>query len=252
MTSDHSNPPSPGQDDRDADPLSEGAQPTGSGLPPDADDGVTGTRAQARQAVEERILNAAEQVFAEYGFKGATMGRIAELAGLPKANLHYYFATKIALYRQVVERIFQIWLEAADAFDGCDRPEEALGRYIRAKMDISRLHPNGSKVWANEILHGAPVIQDYLETTLEEWTNGRMRLIEGWIARGLMKPVDPRTLLYMIWATTQHYADFNHQIHTLNGGESLSDEQFEAVRETVVSIVLRGVGIDPDPRTGAD
>jgi len=204
------------------------------------------TQKSAVRAEKERlILEAAETVFAEHGYRGATTGMIAERAGLPKANLHYYFPTKEALYRQVVENIFNIWLNAANSFDDCDDPEEALTRYITTKMDISRAHPMGSKVWANEILHRAPVIQDYLETTLRDWTLNRMAVIERWIAEGKMAPVDARTLLYMIWATTQHYADFNHQIDTLNNGKPLSDAQFETAKKTVVSTILAGIGIVP-------
>lgn len=205
----------------------------------------TNARSAARAENERLILEAAEAVFAEYGFKGATTGQIADRAGIPKANLHYYFPTKESLYRQVVENIFQIWLDAANTFDDCDDPEEALTSYINAKMDISRQHPMGSKVWANEILHKAPVIQDYLETTLGEWTDTRIEVIERWISEGKLAPIDPRTLLYMIWATTQHYADFNHQIETLNDSSPLSDAQFETAKRTVVRIILAGVGITP-------
>ena len=202
-----------------------------------------GRREAARQATEEAILAAAETVFAEAGFGGATMQLIADLAGLPKANLHYYFATKEALYRAVVERIFVIWLRAADAMDGAEGPAEGIGAYIDAKMEISRRHPNGSKVWASEVMHGAPVIQDYLETTLRDWTDGRVTVIERWIAEGKMAPVDPEHLLYMLWATTQHYADFSHQIETLNGGKPLSRAQWAAAKDNVKQIILRGIGV---------
>ncbi|WP_235975051.1 TetR/AcrR family transcriptional regulator [Stappia albiluteola] len=198
-----------------------------------------------RAEKESAILQAAEAVFADYGYKGATTGMIAELAGIPKANLHYYFPTKEALYRRVVEHIFNIWLDAANSFDESDDPVEALSAYISKKMDISRDHPMGSKVWANEILHRAPVIQDYLETTLRDWTASRIAVINRWIAEGRIAPVDPQYLLYMIWATTQHYADFNHQIDTLNGGEPLSDAQFDRAKQTVIGIILAGIGASP-------
>lgn len=195
-----------------------------------------------RQENEARILAAAEKVFAEAGFGGATMQLIADVAGLPKANLHYYFPTKEELYRAVVQQIFQIWLHAADSFDNAPGPVEAIGAYIDAKMEISRRHPDGSKVWASEVMHGAPVIQDYLETTLREWTAGRAALIQRWIDEGKMAAIDPRHLLYMLWATTQHYADFGHQIETLNGGRPLSDKQWRAAKESVKGIILRGIG----------
>ncbi len=198
-------------------------------------------RTEIRQHKEALILQAAEKVFAEAGFGGATMQLIADMAGLPKANLHYYFPTKEDLYRRVVQDIFEIWLHAADSMDQAPGPIEGIGAYIQAKMDISRRHPNGSKVWAFEVMHRAPVIQDYLETTLRAWTTGRVRLIERWIAEGKMAPVDPEHLLYMLWATTQHYADFGHQIETLNAGP-LSDADWQKATDSVKTMILRGIG----------
>ncbi len=200
------------------------------------------SKKEIRQENERVILEAAEKVFAEAGFGGATMQLIADVAGLPKANLHYYFPTKESLYRRVVQNIFSVWLEAADVFDKASGPAEGIGAYIDAKMEISRRHPAGSKVWASEVMHRAPVIQDYLETTLTEWTEGRMQVIQRWIDQGRMDPIDPRHLLYMLWATTQHYADFGHQIETLNDGQPLSDAQWAAAKETVKSIILKGIG----------
>jgi len=170
------------------------------------------------------------------------MQLIADIAGLPKANLHYYFPTKEDLYRQVVSNIFDIWLEAAGTFESAAGPTEGIGAYIDAKMEISRRHPAGSKVWASEVMHGAPIIQDYLETTLVEWTESRIRAIDRWVAAGQMDPVDSRHLLYMIWATTQHYADFGHQIATLNGSEPLTGAQWEAAKANVKAIILKGIG----------
>ncbi len=202
-------------------------------------------RTDIRRENERLILEAAERVFAEAGFGGATMQLIADLAGLPKANLHYYFPTKEALYRQVVRNIFEIWLHAADSFDAAPGPAEGIGAYVDAKMDISRRHTFGSNVWASEVMHGAPVIQDYLEGTLRDWTEGRIAVIQGWIDAGKMAQVDPRHLLYLLWATTQHYADFGHQIETLNGGRAFSDRQWREAKDTVKAIILRGIGVVP-------
>jgi TetR/AcrR family transcriptional regulator len=199
-------------------------------------------RIEIRQQNETLILQAAEKVFAEAGFGGATMQLIADMAGLPKANLHYYFPTKEALYRQVVQNIFEIWLQAAGSMDRAPGPVEGIGAYIDAKMEISRRHPDGSKVWASEVMHGAPVIQDYLETTLRDWTTGRATLIQRWVDEGKMAPVNPEHLLYMLWATTQHYADFGHQIETLNGGKPLTEAQWRAAKDSVKTMILRGIG----------
>lgn len=199
-------------------------------------------RIEIRQQNESLILQAAEKVFAEAGFGGATMQLIADMAGLPKANLHYYFPTKEALYRRVVRNIFEIWLQAAGSMDRAPGPVEGIGAYIDAKMELSRRHSDGSKVWASEVMHGAPVIQDYLETTLRDWTTGRAGLIQRWIDEGKMAPVNPEHLLYMLWATTQHYADFGHQIETLNADQPLTDQQWRDATDSVKAIILRGIG----------
>ncbi len=198
-------------------------------------------RNEIRQQNEALILQAAEKVFAEAGFGGATMQLIADVAGLPKANLHYYFTSKEELYRKVVSNIFDIWLHAAESMDNAPGPVEGIGAYIDAKMEISRRHPDGSKVWASEVMHGAPVIQDYLETTLRDWTAGRAALIQGWIDAGQMVAVNPDHLLYMLWAATQHYADFGHQIETLNGGP-LTELQWREAKDSVKAMILRGIG----------
>ena len=198
-------------------------------------------KAHIRAENERLILEAGERIFAQHGFRGATMQMIAEQAGLPKANLHYYFDSKEKRYRSVVETIFEIWLQAASSFENSDEPKEALKLYIYEKMQISRRHPYGSKVWANEVMQGAPIIQDFLETQLRSWTDGRIESIQAWIAAGKIRPVEPRWVMYMIWATTQHYADFGHQIETLNSDAPLSEAQWEAASETVFEVIWNGL-----------
>lgn len=203
---------------------------------------MTTRKGAIRREKERVILSAAEEIFARFGFKGATTARIAELAGVPKASLHYYFPTKESLYRRVLEDICEAWMDAAAAFDEHDDPREALPTYIKAKMELSRIRPNGSKVWANEIIHGAPILRDYLRCTLKPWFDRHVARIEAWVARGDIEPVDPHALLFMIWATTQHYADFSQQIHVLSGPNSLTQPHLEATGQQLANIILRGVG----------
>ena len=198
-------------------------------------------KAHIRAENERLILEAGERIFAQHGFRGSTMQMIADQAGLPKANLHYYFDSKEKLYRRVVEKIFEIWLQAASSFENSDEPKEALKLYIYEKMQISRRHPYGSKVWANEVMQGAPIIQDFLETQLRSWTDGRIESIQAWIAAGKIRSVEPRWVMYMIWATTQHYADFGHQIETLNADAPLSEAQWDAASETVFEVIWNGL-----------
>jgi TetR/AcrR family transcriptional regulator len=212
-----------------------------SGIPKQLEKSVTTTNAERRRRGEELILRIAEEVFANLGFQGATMTEIGKRAGLPKANIHYYFSSKAKLYQRVIDDVFTAWLEAANQFDDHDDPRKALTAYIGAKMELARSRPNGSKVWANEIIHGAPMIRDYLETHLLDWCISREARIQSWIDRGMMRPVNPRYLLYMIWASTQHYADFGTQINVLNNGEPLSDKAFDEAKKTLVDVILKGL-----------
>ena len=208
-------------------------------------------KAHIRESNEAHLLACAEAVFAERGLEGSSTAMIAERAGLPKANLHYYFPTKLALYRRVLEDLFEDWYRAADTFECSDDPVEAIGGYVRAKMELSRRRPLGSKVWANEIIHGAEHMQDILTQRVKPWLESRVTVIDGWIARGLLAPVDAQTLMYMIWATTQHYADFDAQIRALKGKRALTQKAFEATTEEVVQLVIRACGaISPGQRRG--
>jgi TetR/AcrR family transcriptional regulator len=203
--------------------------------------GARKLRPALRAENERALLEAAEQIFAEQGFAGATTAAIARRAGVPKANLHYYFVTKEGLYRAVVERVLTAWLAAAASFDASEDPREALTAYIGAKMDLARAMPLASRIWSAEIMRGAPIIQDFLDTTLADWVASRERAIERWIAAGKLKPIDAKVLLYMIWATTQQYANAAHEMATLNAGRPLDDEAFEQAKRQVIDTIVRGV-----------
>ena len=194
-----------------------------------------------REENERALLEAAESIFAEQGFAGATTAAIARRAGVPKANLHYYFATKEGLYRAVIERVLNAWLAAASSFDASEDPAEALAAYIGAKMDLAREMPLASRIWSAEIMRGAPMIQDFLDRTLTEWVASRGSVVKRWVAAGKLKPIEPRYLFYMIWATTQQYANASHEMATLNGGRPLDDAAFERAKRQVIDIIVSGV-----------
>jgi TetR/AcrR family transcriptional regulator len=134
-------------------------------------------------------------------------------------------------------------MAAASEFDIYHEPEEALRTYVKAKMEFSRQRPYGSQVWAREIMSGAPVLDNFLGTTLKTWLNERVRIIRRWVREEKIKPVDPHALMYMIWATTQHYADFERQIIILNGGKQLSDRRYRQRTDEVVRLILGSVGL---------
>jgi len=198
---------------------------------------------EIRKANEVLILESAEKVFAISGYKGAATAEIARQAGIPKANLHYYFKTKANLYREVLKHILDDWMAAASTFDVYHEPQESLRAYVTSKMHFSRQRPYGSRVWAREIMSGAPLLDEFLGTTLKAWLNQRVCVIRRWIREEKIRPVDPHALMYMIWATTQHYADFEKQIVILNDGKRLSDRRYRQRTDEIVALVLGSVGL---------
>jgi len=203
----------------------------------------TGHKSGIRRENVAKILAAAETVFAEKGFKGASVGLIAERAGVPKPNVYYYFGAKEDLYKRVIEGVCSIWLHAADTFDETEDPAEAIRTYVASKMDLARIRPHGSRLWAIEMASGAPFLQEYLVGTVKPWLESREAVLERWMSEGKLAPVKARYLFYMIWATTQNYADFEAQINVMNEGKPLNDSQFEEAKETVIALILKSIGL---------
>jgi TetR/AcrR family transcriptional regulator len=171
------------------------------------------------------------------------MAAIAEAARLPKANLHYYFGSKQALYRAVLARTLEDWLVPTDGITPKADPRVAIETYIRAKMALSVQRPHASRVFANELLHGAPVVKALLGTELRELVQLKAAVIQGWINAGRMAPVDPVHLFFTIWAATQTYADFGVQVSAVLGRAELGASDYARATEHVVSLLLRGCGL---------
>lgn len=185
-----------------------------------------------------RILAAAARVFAEKGLEGATTQAIAELAGLPKSNLLYYFKTKEQLYRSLLEEHVRAWLSAFGRFGVGDDPALALESYVLDKVRMSFEHPDASRIFAREMISGGHHLRDFLEGELRPWVEERTQVMRVWIAQGRMHPVDPHHLLFTIWAATQTYADFAPQIAAVQGAPPDAQAQ-EAIARSVAGFVLR-------------
>jgi TetR/AcrR family transcriptional regulator len=196
-----------------------------------------------RLANEARILKAAEEVFATAGFAGARTAAIAQRAGVPKANLHYYFGTKEALYRRLLENILEVWLGMGDSIRPEADPAQAFAAYIAAKVEHSRRRPYASKVFANELLHGAPQLRGYFRHQLRRWVAAKAKVIDGWVAAGRMAPIETRHLFFVIWAMTQTYADFDIQVASVLGRKRLAPRDYQAATALVTRLVLRGAGL---------
>ncbi len=202
-----------------------------------------GKREDNREETCTAIIKAAEYEFGLHGYKATSINMIAVRAGLPKANIVYYFSSKEALYRQVLSHILSDWNNVFDRATIDDDPAIVLDQFIRTKLQQSMHKPRSSRIFAMEVLQGAEHIKEYLSTELTAWFSKRTRLIEGWIAAGKMQAVDPSSLIFMIWATTQHYADFESQILVLQNKKSYGKDDLTRIGDTVSAIILQGCGL---------
>ena len=187
------------------------------------------------------ILNAAERVFARHGFAGSRLIEISKEAGLPKSNILYYFKSKEDIYSSLCQDILENWLGAIGDISEKSEPSDALKKYIVAKMELSKKRPFASKVFAMEIISGAPVIGDYLATELRSWVDNQAKIFRAWQERGQIIDVSPYHVFFVIWAVTQTYADFETQIKLVLGDGHLGSREYDRAVKAVTEIILNGL-----------
>jgi TetR/AcrR family transcriptional regulator len=179
------------------------------------------TRIQQRNRAA--ILSAGLDIFSQYGFRGATLHQIADAAGLSKPNLLYYFPSKEAIHTALLERLLETWLDPLKALDGSGDPITEIMGYAQRKLAMSRDFPRESRLFANEVLQGAPHIEDILKTDLKALVDEKAAIIQRWADEGKIAAIAPHHLIFSIWAFTQHYADFDVQVRAVLGDKAPHD-----------------------------
>lgn len=178
---------------------------------------MSGPRTRIQERNRARVLEAALDVFSGEGFRGATLDAIAAEAGLSKPNLLYYFASKEEIHATLLDGLVDAWLDPLRALDPEGDPQEELLAYVRRKLQMSRDYPRESRLFAQEIMQGAPRMLAGLATELKALVDEKAAVIAAWSRAGQLAPVDPHHLIVAIWALTQHYADFDVQIRAVLG-----------------------------------
>ncbi|MBM3616712.1 MAG: TetR family transcriptional regulator [Alphaproteobacteria bacterium] len=178
---------------------------------------MTKARTRIQEKNSSAILDAALDVFSLHGFRGATLDQIAEVAGLSKPNLLYYFPSKEAVHTALLSRLLDTWLDPLRALDPAGDPAVEIMAYVRRKLELSRDFPRESRLFANEILQGAPRIMAAIEGDLKHLVDDKVAVLRGWMDQGRIARLDPYHLIFSIWALTQHYADFDVQVRAVLG-----------------------------------
>ena len=204
-------------------------------------DSITPRRTRIQNEKREIILDAALDVFSAHGFRGATIDRIAEAAAMSKPNLLYYFRRKQDIYETLMQRLLETWLAPLKELDDAGDPLAELAGYIRRKLEMARDYPRESRLFANEMLRGAPRVRPMLEGDLKDLVDAKAKIIRGWMEKGTIARTDPVHLIFAIWATTQHYADFDVQVRAVLGPERGGDRRFEDAAAFLVGLFARGL-----------
>lgn len=200
-------------------------------------------RSRAVAAKRSAILTAALALFSQFGLHGTSLDKVAERADVSKTNLLYYFPSKEELYIAVLKNLLDVWLAPLRALRADQHPLEAIRHYIRLKLEVSRDHPQASRLFCMEMLQGAPLLKAELAGDLRHLVEDKAAVIEQWIDEGKLAAVQPHHLIFMLWATTQHYADFSTQVEAVTG-QTLHDETFFAQAvENVQRMVIEGIRV---------
>ncbi len=202
--------------------------------------GLTDKKRTRIQTENRRIIRrAALEIFARDGFRGATVDAIATAAGMSKPNLLYYFPSKDEIYSELLRNLLEDWLAPLQEIDPKGEPADEITGYITRKIDLARDFPMESRLFANEMLRGAPILLSVLKGDLKALVDEKVTLIRTWMAEGRIAEVDPYHLIFAIWATTQHYADFDVQVRAVLGRDK--EDRFDDAKTTLQQIFIDGL-----------
>ncbi|MDO6692939.1 HTH-type transcriptional regulator RutR [Aliiglaciecola sp. 3_MG-2023] len=198
-------------------------------------------RIEAKRNKRKIIMQAALDLFSSNGVHGTSVEQIADLAKVSKTNLLYYFASKELLYVEVIQQLLDVWLVPLKGFNSEQDPIEAIANYIEVKLALSRDNPKESRLFCMEVVQGAPLLFNQLGSPLRAIVEAKVQVISDWIKAGKLAPIDPYHLIFSIWATTQHYADFRVQVEAVTGQSLDNPEFFAATLHSIQTIILNGV-----------
>ena len=140
-----------------------------------------------------------------------------------------------------MQRLLDTWLAPLRELDDIGDPMSELRGYIRRKLEMARDFPRESRLFANEILQGAPRIRPILEGEMKVLVDEKAQVIRSWMRAGRIARTDPYHLIFSIWATTQHYADFDVQVRAVLGPARGGEGRFEDAARYLEHLFMDGL-----------
>lgn len=204
----------------------------------------------ARLRKEKAILTEAENQFAQFGFEGASLENIAAAIGISRHNLLYYYPSKEALYRCVLDGVLTLWLAGLSELSGTDDPKQALRQYVRSKLRASLERPNSTKMFTKEMIAGAPRYSDAITSRVAPLLKSKVKMFQQWARQGKIKRIDFTHLMFIIWSVTQAYADQHTQFALLLGKTELEQKDFDQAEELIMDMIWSTLRVRPDAEAG--
>jgi len=198
-------------------------------------------RERQMESKRAAISAAAIELFSQFGLHGTSLDQVAARADVSKTNLLYYFGSKEELYLAVLHQLMSVWLAPLRALSVEMEPLAAISEYLRLKLELSRDEPAASRLFCLEIIQGAPLLRGELQHELRDLVHSKTEVIRQWCEAGQLAPIDPYHLIFSLWATTQHYADFRVQVESITGRTLDDPVSFEQVLSSLQTLILDGI-----------
>ena len=145
-------------------------------------------------------------------------------------------------YVEVLTTVLQKWLAPLQMLEAELEPDEAITNYLLQKIEVSRTQPKASRLFALEVIQGAPHIHEILKGPLKKLVKRKAKVITMWQEQGkLSKQIDPELLILNIWAITQNYADFATQMEMVTGKTLRNRSMLQRVLKHTVHMMLYGI-----------
>jgi TetR/AcrR family transcriptional regulator len=165
------------------------------------------TKTGARNsATIQRIVAAAEEIFAEQGIDGARTDAIAKAARVNKALLYYYFKSKEDLHRFTLQTLFgRMGEQVGSAMEQAATPRDQLISYVNGYFDFTSQHPNYPRLVQREVMGRQQSLHWLVQTYFGPMYRRLTATIRAGIARGEFRRVDPQNAAVTLIATTVFY-----------------------------------------------
>jgi AcrR family transcriptional regulator len=173
----------------------------------------------------ERILDAAEALFAERGYAGTTLRDVAGDVGLRTPSLYNHFASKDSLYAAVLERgirpVFEVLSEVVVARGGAERDHRGL---VKRVMRLVAKHPNVPRLIQHETLAGGRRLTPMLRAWIQPVFERAQEMVETSSAPSRWQPDQFPLLVLAMYHVFVGYFNIASLYLDMNGQDLLAEE----------------------------